>query len=191
MSEKNLTLEEKETINKNTKKASKDLFLEYMPYLIIIFFVVIIRLFVATPVNVKGSSMSPTLQNGDTMILYKLTKNIRGIKRFDIVVIKMDKELLIKRVIGLPNEEVKYVDNKLYINNEYVEETFLNEDVYTTNFSLSDINLEKIPENCYLVMGDNREVSLDSRTFGCFSKDKILGSANLVLFPFTKLGYKK
>ena len=40
-------------------------------------------------------------------------------------------------------------------------------------------------------MGDNREVSLDSRTFGCFSKDKILGSVNLVLFPFTKLGYKK
>lgn len=160
-------------------------------YLLIIVMVILIRTLLITPVRVNGSSMDPTLRNGEIMILNKVKYNNNDIKRFDIVVIKMDKELLIKRVIGLPNEEVKYVDNKLYINNEYVEETFLNEDVYTTNFSLSDINLEKIPENCYFVMGDNREVSLDSRIFGCFTKDKILGSANLVLFPFTKLGYKK
>ncbi len=160
-------------------------------YLLIIVMVILIRTFLITPVRVNGSSMDPTLRNGEIMILNKVKYNNNDIKRFDIVVIKMDKELLIKRVIGLPNEEVKYVDNKLYINNEYVKETFLNEDVYTTNFSLSDINLEKIPENCYLVLGDNREVSLDSRIFGCFTKDKILGSANLVLFPFTKLGYKK
>lgn len=160
-------------------------------YLLIIVMVILIRTFIITPVRVNGTSMDPTLKNGEIMILNKVKYNKNDIKRFDIVVIKMEKELLIKRVIGLPNEEVKYIDNKLYINNEYVEETFLNEDVYTTNFSLRDINLEKIPENCYLVLGDNREVSLDSRTFGCFSKDKILGSANLVLFPFTKLGYKK
>lgn len=160
-------------------------------YLLIIVMVILIRTFIITPVRVNGTSMDPTLKNGEIMILNKIKYNKNDIKRFDIVVIKMEKELLIKRVIGLPNEEVKYIDNKLYINNEYVEETFLNEDVYTTNFSLRDINLEKIPENCYLVLGDNREVSLDSRTFGCFSKDKILGSANLVLFPFTKLGYKK
>ena len=160
-------------------------------YLLIIVMVILIRTFIITPVRVNGTSMDPTLKNGEIMILNKIKYNNKDIKRFDIVVVKMDKELLIKRVIGLPNEEVKYVDNKLYINNEYVEETFLNEGVYTTNFSLSDINLEKIPENCYFVMGDNREISLDSRTFGCFSKDKILGSANLVLFPFTKLGYKK
>lgn len=160
-------------------------------YLLIIVMVILIRTFIITPVRVNGTSMDPTLKNGEIMILNKIKYNKNDIKRFDIVVIKMDKELLIKRVIGLSNEEVKYIDNKLYINNEYVEETFLNEDVYTTNFSLDDFKLKKIPENCYFVMGDNREVSLDSRTFGCFSKDKILGSANLVLFPFTKLGYKK
>lgn len=160
-------------------------------YLLIIVMVILIRTFIITPVRVNGTSMDPTLKNGEIMILNKIKYNKNDIKRFDIVVVKMDKELLIKRVIGLPNEEVKYVDNKLYINNEYVEETFLNDDVYTTNFSLDDFKLKKIPENCYFVMGDNREVSLDSRTFGCFSKDKILGSANLVLFPFTKLGYKK
>ena len=160
-------------------------------YLLIIVMVILIRTFLITPVRVNGSSMDPTLRNGEIMILNKVKYNNNDIKRFDIVVIKMDKELLIKRVIGLPNEEIKYVDNKLYINGEYIKESFLNDDVYTTNFSLDDFKLKKIPENCYFVMGDNREVSLDSRTFGCFSKDKILGSANLVLFPFTKLGYKK
>ncbi len=160
-------------------------------YLLIIVMVILIRTFIITPVRVNGTSMDPTLKNGEIMILNKIKYNKNDIKRFDIVVVKMDKELLIKRVIGLPNEEIKYVDNKLYINGEYIKESFLNDDVYTTNFSLDDFKLKKIPENCYFVMGDNREVSLDSRTFGCFSKDKILGSANLVLFPFTKLGYKK
>lgn len=160
-------------------------------YLLIIVMVILIRTFLITPVRVNGSSMDPTLKNGEIMILNKIKYNKNDIKRFDIVVVKMDKELLIKRVIGLPNEEIKYVDNKLYINGEYIKESFLNDDVYTTNFSLDDFKLKKIPENCYFVMGDNREVSLDSRTFGCFTKDKILGSANLVLFPFTKLGYKK
>lgn len=160
-------------------------------YLLIIVMVILIRTFIITPVRVNGTSMDPTLKNGEIMILNKIKYNKNDIKRFDIVVVKMDKELLIKRVIGLPNEEIKYVDNKLYINGEYIKEPFLNDDVYTINFSLDDFKLKKIPENCYFVMGDNREVSLDSRTFGCFSKDKILGSANLVLFPFTKLGYKK
>ena len=160
-------------------------------YLLIIVMVILIRTFIITPVRVNGTSMDPTLKNGEIMILNKIKYNKNDIKRFDIVVVKMDKELLIKRVIGLPNEEIKYVDNKLYINGECIKEPFLNDDVYTTNFSLDDFKLKKIPENCYFVMGDNREVSLDSRTFGCFSKDKILGSANLVLFPFTKLGYKK
>lgn len=160
-------------------------------YLLIIVMVILIRTFIITPVRVNGTSMDPTLKNGEIMILNKIKYNKNDIKRFDIVVVKMDKELLIKRVIGLPNEEIKYVDNKLYINGEYIKESFLNDDVYTTNFSLDDFKLKKIPENCYFVMGDNREVSLDSRTFGCFSKDKILGSANLVLFPFAKLGYKK
>ena len=160
-------------------------------YLLIIVMVILIRTFIITPVRVNGTSMDPTLKNGEIMILNKIKYNKNDIKRFDIVVVKMDKELLIKRVIGLPNEEIKYVDNKLYINGEYIKETFLNDDVYTTNFSLDDFKLKKIPENCYFIMGDNREVSLDSRIFGCFTKDKILGSANLVLFPFTKLGYKK
>ena len=202
MSEKNLTLEEKETINKNTKKASKDLFLEYMPYLIIIFFVVIIRLFVATPVNVKGSSMSPTLQNGDTMILYKLTKNIRGIKRFDIVVIKTDSGDLIKRVIGLPGDkikyEVKYVNEEktgvLTINGEVVEEKFLTTSkkigTCETNWTICSEEIT-VPKGEYFVMGDNRDDSKDSRMIGTVPLKDIKGTTELILFPFNRFGKVK
>ena len=202
MSEKNLTLEEKETINKNTKKASKDLFLEYMPYLIIIFFVVIIRLFVATPVNVKGSSMSPTLQNGDTMILYKLTKNIRGIKRFDIVVIKTDSGDLIKRVIGLPGDkikyEVKYVNEEktgvLTINGEVVEEKFLTTSkkigTCETNWTICSEEIT-VPEGEYFVMGDNRDDSKDSRMIGTIPFIDVKGTTELILFPFNRFGKVK
>lgn len=202
MSEKNLTLEEKETINKNTKKASKDLFLEYMPYLIIIFFVVIIRLFVATPVNVKGSSMSPTLQNGDTMILYKLTKNIRGIKRFDIVVIKTDSGDLIKRVIGLPGDkikyEVKYVNEEktgvLMINGEVVEEKFLTTSkkigTCETNWTICSEEIT-VPKGEYFVMGDNRDDSKDSRMIGTIPFKDVKGTTELILFPFNRFGKVK
>ena len=202
MSEKNLTLEEKETINKNTKKASKDLFLEYMPYLIIIFFVVIIRLFVATPVNVKGSSMSPTLQNGDTMILYKLTKNIRVIKRFDIVVIKTDSGDLIKRVIGLPGDkikyEVKYVNEEktgvLTVNGEVVEEKFLTTSkkigTCETNWTICSEEIT-VPEGEYFVMGDNRDDSKDSRMIGTIPFKDVKGTTELILFPFNRFGKVK
>lgn len=202
MSEKNLTNEEKETINKNTKKASKDLFLEYMPYLIIIFFVVIIRLFIATPVNVKGSSMNPTLQNGDTMILYKLTKSIRGIKRFDIVVIKTDSGDLIKRVIGLPGDkikyEVKYVNEEktgvLTINGEVVEEKFLTTSkkigTCETNWTICSEEIT-VPEGEYFVMGDNRDDSKDSRMIGTIPLKDVKGTTDLILFPFNRIGKVK
>ena len=103
--EKNVNDEE---VENNTKKAHKDMVLEYMPYVIIIVFVVLIRTFIATPIKVNGSSMSPTLYNGDHMLLYKLTPKTRGIKRFDIVVISTDSGKLIKRVIGLPGEKIRY-----------------------------------------------------------------------------------
>lgn len=188
-----------EEIKKNTKKASKDLFMEYMPYLIIILFVVIIRLFVATPVKVKGSSMYPTLENGDTMILYKLTKNIRGIKRFDVVVIKTDSGDLIKRVIGLPGDkikyEIKYVDEEktgvLTINEEVVEEEFLTTEkkigTCNTNWTICSEEIT-VPEGEYFVMGDNRNDSKDSRMIGTVPMKSIKGTTNLILFPFDRFG---
>ena len=76
---------------------------EYLPYVIIIIVIVLIRSFVVTLVRVDGNSMVDTLHNGEILVLNKLDKDY---KRFDIVVIKYNNERLVKRVIGLPGEQV-------------------------------------------------------------------------------------
>lgn len=192
--------EEKERIKKNTRKASFDIFLSYMPYIIIIVFICIIRFFVATPVSVNGSSMYPTLKNDDYMILYKLTKKMRGINRFDIVVINTDSGRIIKRVIGLPGERIKYEIEKnddgdevgvLYINGKKVKEDFI-DDIAKRNTCNDDWIICKgeyiIPEDEYFVMGDNRVNSIDSRVIGTVKDKDIQGIARLRIFPFNKFG---
>lgn len=192
--------EEKERIKKNTRKASFDIFLSYMPYIIIIVFICIIRFFVATPVSVNGSSMYPTLKNDDYMILYKLTKKMRGINRFDIVVINTDSGRIIKRVIGLPGERIKYEIEKnddgdevgaLYINGKKVKEDFI-DDIAKRNTCNDDWIICKgeyiIPEGEYFVMGDNRVNSIDSRVIGTVKDKDIQGIARLRIFPFNKFG---
>lgn len=192
--------EEKERIKKNTRKASFDIFLSYMPYIIIIVFICIIRFFVATPVSVNGSSMYPTLKNDDYMILYKLTKKMRGINRFDIVVINTDSGRIIKRVIGLPGEKIKYEIEKnddgdevgvLYINGKKVKEDFI-DDIAKRNTCNDDWIICKgeyiIPEDEYFVMGDNRVNSIDSRVIGTVKDKDIQGIARLRIFPFNKFG---
>ena len=158
---------------------------EIISYIIVIIVVIFVKQFIITPIRVNQSSMNNTLYDKDIMILDKISYRFSDIKRFDIVVIKKDKEYLIKRVIGLPGETVEYKDNKLYINGELVEESFNHKDT-------EDYNLDKeIPEGYYFVVGDNRPDSLDSRYIGLINKKDILGKTNLVLYPFNHFGIKK
>ena len=184
-----------------TKMAKRDMFLDIAPYLIIIFFIVVIRIFIATPVSVHGSSMYPTLEDGDTMILYKLVKSTRGIKRDDIVVIETDSGKLIKRVIGLPGDVITYktetVDEKeithLYRNGKKIEEKYIKQDAVnqTCNEDWELCTTEiKVPEGEYYVLGDNRGNSKDSRMLGTIAYDDILGTTELVIFPFNRIGFK-
>lgn len=158
---------------------------EVMTYLIIIIFVLLIKQFVLMPVIVDGSSMEPTLKDNEVLMLNKLDKKI---KRFDIVVLKEGDSLLIKRVIGLPNEEVSYINNKLYINNVLTEDIIKS---YTSDFTFKDIQIYNLKDNEYFVLGDNRPHSADSRLFGLVSKKDILGITKLRLFPFDKFGMVK
>lgn len=159
---------------------------ELIPYIIIVIVVIIIRTFIVTPVRVNGSSMDPTLETNEILILKKYD---RSYKRFDIVVLKYNNEKLVKRVIGLPDEVVEYKENKLYVDGELIEEEFLEKNVKTSDFDLILLGYEKIPNDYYLVLGDNREDSLDSRIIGLVSKEDILGTTTFSLFPFNKFGY--
>ncbi len=164
------------------KKANRDIFFDYLPYIIIILIVIIIRTYIATPIRVNGTSMEDTLYNGETMILNKLAIATSGVKRWDIVVIELEETHLIKRVIGLPGETIRYENDKLYINDQEVIDKY-------SRTRTEDFAEVKIGKDQYYVMGDNRSISQDSRMIGPVSKSEIKGKTNIILFPIDRFGF--
>lgn len=159
---------------------------ELLPYVITIALILLVKQFLLTTVLVSGNSMNDTLFNRDMLLLNRVVYRFQDIKRFDIVVVQTKEEKIIKRVIGLPGEELAYREGKLYIDGKEVKDPYGTG--YTSDFSLSVLGLDKIPEGCYFVMGDNRNNSLDSRRIGVIPKENILGRSQFVLFPFTRFG---
>ena len=162
------------------KKVIKDI-LEVVFSALIISFILMHFFFIS--VEVEGTSMVPTLHKNDKGISFVITKNI-GVNRFDIVVVDVENKLLVKRVIGMPNEEVEYKDNVLYINGNKYEEDYI-KDAVTEDFKV------KLSNNEYYCLGDNRDVSKDSRYYGPFNYEDFKASHVLVLFPFEDFGFKK
>lgn len=155
---------------------------ELMPYIIIVVVVLLVRSFIVTPGLVNGSSMEPTLHNNELVLINKIGLN-KGIDRYDIVVVKYENSTIIKRVIGLPYETVEYINDTLYINGEIVNTKVDFE--YTKDFKLT------AGKNEYIVLGDNRNISKDSRIIGPVKERDIIGKVDLVLFPFSKFGKVK
>lgn len=170
----------------------KEFCIDTSKYIFTIFVVIFIIVYVATVQQVVGSSMSPTFENKDILILNKLHYRFFDIKRFDVVSLEYDDtKYLIKRVIGLPGDKIEYKNNVLYINGEAYEEEFLNDDVITNDFSITDLGYEVIPEDMYLVLGDNRGDSLDSRDIGLITRKDILGKVNIRIWPINKIRFVK
>ncbi|MGB3160235.1 signal peptidase I [Carnobacterium sp.] len=175
----------------------------YVAIAIIIF--LLIRHFLFVPVSVEGDSMYPTLHDNDRLILNKVEET----DRFDIIVFpapnnaeesselnNSDKQY-IKRVIGMPGDEVMMVDETLYVNGEAVEEPYLDSvkdklvpgETLTDDFTLASLTgMEKVPEDSYFVMGDNRTNSLDSRIFGFIDESSITGTIDLRIWPLKSFG---
>ncbi len=152
---------------------------ELIPYGIIIVVVVLIRTFIITPVKVDGSSMKETLFDKDILLLYKLS----SIDRYDIVVLDeaYDDEIIIKRIIGMPGESVSIKNNKIYVNDEEIDNSF----AYGTT---SDYDKITLGDDEYFILGDNRLISKDSRYFGPVKKEEIKGKVIFRLYPFNKIG---
>jgi signal peptidase I len=146
-----------------------------------------LRTYVFEMTIVNGSSMVPTLQNGDRLFTSKISYIISEPRRGDIVVIDApdrDDEYYIKRIVGLPNDQITLKDGLVYINNELYTEPYLT-NVYT-NGAVDMI----IDSNSYFVMGDNRNESHDSRdtSVGTIGSEHVVGKAVFRVYPFEDIG---
>ena len=163
---------------------------EVLSYALIIILVLLFKHYIISPIRVDGDSMNPTLKDGDIMLLNEIGYKTGGVDRFDIVVIDTEDDVIIKRVIGLPGDRIKYVDNKLYINDKEIEEPF--EHDVTHNFELLELGIDNVPKDKYFVLGDNRGNSKDSRIIGFIDANQIRGNViKTVLFPFSRIGKVK
>lgn len=153
----------------------------------IAFFVIAITIVRITTIN--GNSMYPTMQDGELALINIFDRYIEGIDRFDIVTVYDEREglFLAKRVVALPNETIQYKDDKLYINGECVEETFLDQSYIKSQTNNNSINFTEdygplvLKENEYFLVGDNRRISIDSRRYGPYNKKDIVSNGIFVL----------
>lgn len=148
-------------------------------------FFIIIWYFVLSPRAIDGVSMWPYLENSDFILVYKLQYLAKDPQRGDIVVFKhSESQDYIKRVIGLPEETVTIQNGTVYINGIALTESYLDSSVRTQPESTIREGVPyKVPADQYVLMGDNRPFSTDSREFGAVPKEFIEGRAMVVWFP--------
>ena len=160
----------------------------------------VILVFVARKEEVRGTSMYPTLVEGESVIINMAANYVGEIKRFDVVVAReyRSDDLWVKRVIGLPGETISYREDVLYVDGKAMEEPFLDkkyvEQVKKSANKLyftQDYTSKKLGKNEYLRVGDNRNESLDSRNdaVGPFQREQIIARGVFVYQPFSKARY--
>ncbi|WP_049945505.1 signal peptidase I [Candidatus Stoquefichus massiliensis] len=151
--------------------------------------------FVVIPVRIDGISMENTLHDQSIAMINAIGVSEENIHRFDVVVIYSEalKEKIIKRVIGMPGDTVEFKDDILYINNQQMNQDFLDQDfvdeskiTYNAQNFTDDFKVTVSDEE-YFVMGDNRLRSTDSRDLGTFRINDIIGVKGLVIFPFDEI----
>ena len=136
--------------------------------------------------EVTGDSMYPNFHNGEQLIAEKLSTKLDNLSRGDIVIFKspVEDRLLIKRVIGLPDERFLIQNGSVYINDKLLNEKYLSDEVLTEGLKEVEPGSEyNIPSDSYFVMGDNREKSTDSREWGPIKRESIIGKAILIYYP--------
>ena len=149
---------------------------------------IVLYLFIMTPHEVIGSSMYPTYKDGEYLMANKVLYKFSEPKRGDVIIFKYsDTQDFIKRVIGLPGDQVMLKDGYIYINGTKLDESgYLDSSIYSNGGEyLHEGETITVPDGQYFVCGDNRQHSSDSRTFGPIEKANIKGKAWIVYFPFS------
>ena len=146
---------------------------------------VLIATLVLPVLQIEGTSMEPTLSNGDIVLLTKTTRFDHG----DLCGFTWNNKLLIKRVIGLPGDWIEMdTDGNIYLNGEKLDEPY----VQQKNFGECDLEFPfQVPQEQYFVVGDMRESSIDSRNtlIGCIPKDQIVGKVFFRVWPFQNIRF--
>ena len=146
---------------------------------------VLIATLVLPVLQIEGTSMEPTLSNGDIVLLAKTTRFTRG----ELCAFTWNNKLLVKRVIGLPGDWIEIDTNgTIYLNGEKLDEP------YVQQLAFGECDLEfpfQVPQEQYFVVGDMRESSIDSRNslIGCIPKDQIVGKVFFRVWPFNNIRF--
>ena len=165
--------------------------LAYVGIVLAITFLIIT--FVGQRTHVSGESMENTLDDGDQLIVDKLTYRFHDPERFDIIVFPFrykDNTYYIKRIIGLPGETVQIVDGEIYINGELLEESYGREVMQDAGLAAEPITQG---DDEYFVLGDTRNYSSDSRdpSVALIHRKEIIGRAWLRIWPLNSFGILK
>ena len=176
-------------VGKRTR-TGKSAFLElFESVAIAIILAVLIRLFIFQPFYIPSGSMEPNLQIGDRIIVSKLTYRFSEPQRGDVIVFKFPLDPsrdFVKRAVALGGETVAISDSTLFIDGQPVPEHYLPPDL-----RFGDFGPREIPQDHYLMLGDNRNSSDDSRMWGALQEDYIVGKAVVIYWPINRISLLK
>ncbi len=154
--------------------------------LIAILIVIPIRMFIAQPFIVSGASMDDTFHSGEYLIIDQISYYFNQPARGDVIVFRYPRDpskFFIKRIIGVPGDTVTIEDARVKITNADHPEGFILEEPYIKSMLPAPSMTETLGEREYFVMGDNRDQSSDSRSWGVLQEERIVGRALVRLFP--------
>lgn len=153
-------------------------------YVVFVVAVIVMAVYVIGLQQIVGDSMNPTFKNNDVILIDKLTPSFVELKRGDVISFYFEEsKYLIKRIIGLPGETIEIKDSKIYIDGKEIKDYV--EGVNTSDFNLKEYGYDRIPDDMYFVLGDNRENSMDSRDYrvGLVKRENIVGKKLIRLWP--------
>ncbi|WP_029699142.1 signal peptidase I [Clostridium sp. Ade.TY] len=169
-------------MSSNKTNFFKDLII---PVIIAVILAILINKFLIFRVYIPSSSMAPTLNVDDRLLVTKVY-NPENLKRGDIVVFKSKEldEIVIKRLIGLPGDEIRFDGTSVYVNGKKLDEPYVKN-------PMEFYGTYKVPEGKYFFLGDNRANSNDARFWKnpYISGDQILGKAQVKIYPFNQMGF--